>query len=85
MGVKHEAKLTVRAALKGFGPEIDFQQTEAVCVMVGRQAAGAGCQDVCSYFPQSKIRPRTFSYRHPKILKYSVKGSNNATQDKYLI
>lgn len=47
--------------LRGFGPGINFQQTEAVSVSAGQQAAGARCQDVCSYFPKTKIRVQTFS------------------------
>lgn len=61
IALKLEAKLTVRAALRGFWSRIDFHQTEAVCESAGRQAAGARCQDVCSYFPLSKIRAWTFS------------------------
>lgn len=43
-------------ALKGFVLQIDFHETGAVCVSAGQQAAGAGCQRVCSYFLQSKFR-----------------------------
>lgn len=45
--LKLEAKLTVRADLRGFWSQIDFQQTAAVCAIAGQQAAGAWCQDVC--------------------------------------
>lgn len=78
MSLKHEAKLTLGAALRGFGPRIDFQQTEAVSVRAGRQAAGARCQDVCSYFPQTKIRLWTFSTATKDAPEFRRKGNNSA-------
>lgn len=42
-------------------PRIDFQQTEVVSVSGRHHAAGAHCQNVSSYFPQTKFRLQTLS------------------------
>lgn len=71
--LKLEAKLAVGAALRGFGTGIDFQQTEAV-ERAGRQAAGAWCQGVCSYFHLLKLEPGPFPVS-PKDTRLFRKGT----------
>lgn len=44
----------------------------------GRQAAGARCQNVCSYFSQTKIRPRTFLVSPKDTPIFRQKGNNSA-------
>lgn len=57
--LKLKAELAVGAALRGFGTGIEFQQTEAV-EQAGRQAAGARCPGLCSYFHLLKLEPGPF-------------------------
>lgn len=75
--LKLEAKLAVGAALRGFGTGIDFQQTEAV-ERAGRQAAGARCQDVCSYFLLLKLEPGPFPVSPKDTLLFRLKRNNQA-------
>lgn len=75
--LKLEAKLAVGAALRGFGTGIDFQQTEAV-ERAGRQAAGARCQDVCSYFHLLKLEPGPFPVSPKDTPLFRLKRNNQA-------
>lgn len=75
MALKLEAKLAVGAAPGGFGSGIDFQQTEAV-ERAGRQAAGAQCQDSCSYFHQLKLEPGPFPVSPKETPLFRLKRSN---------
>lgn len=75
--LKLEATLAVGVALRGFGTGIDFQQTEAV-ERTGRQAAGAQCQGIRSYFHLLKLEPGPFPVSPEDTLLFRLKRNNRA-------
>lgn len=75
--LKLEAKLAVGGVLRGFGTGIEFQETEAV-ERVGRQAAGALGQGVCSRFHLLKLEPGPFPVSSKDTCLFRLKRNNQA-------